>query len=146
MSTSGMPRVHIHIDLHQCVYPSCIFLTCGTTPSTLTSFWRIGETRWCFAVCVFNAHHLFWFSRTINDRTAAKVEALDESMGQSTVLNLPLRTKISLFASSPWSSLPGVALLTRYLSSNITLLSDCPNIQTNMYSPTSSLMANSSHP
>ena len=87
-STSGKPY-----------WPSSMFTSSlhlpalGTTPLTMTLFWKTVETRWRMA-----PHHPSWFSRTGDDRAAARGEAF------ATVRNSLLRTKISLLDSPPRTS------------------------------------------
>ena len=71
----GLPRVD-HTDfLSMCKSPGVLL------PPTLTPFWWTVESRCCLAT--LNAHHPSWFSRTEDDREAARGEELDGAINSS---------------------------------------------------------------
>ena len=90
-----------HIDLCQCLNPSCVLLPLELLLPFLMPFFMKDQGDQ-MVHGDFNTHHPSWFSRTWDDRAAARGESLE---GWYTAHNLLLQTKFSLL-SFPWAIPP----------------------------------------
>ena len=98
--TLGVP----HWPSSMCIFPRCP-PSPGTTPPTLTLFWKAVETRWCLGTLTLIIPPGSQEQVMIGQRLEGR-----PSMGRLTICSLLLQSKISLLASPPRD----ITLLSRH--------------------------------